>query len=326
VDLVDRDDRADEGNDGVEVLRQRLKDAMGAKEAGELEPLRVAIEVGAAGGLSREELEPATQLLQELEQLRQPLAFADVPRPEMEELMTVVTREAAMDILSRCLGFAENKGFQAMILAEFHYNNFAFCQRSGFSAEKASTLISIFKAVHTKAIVEDSLPESAARSLLGVLVDRHSQQLPPYRIGVFSRDEAAAVKAHADRTLFRHYKMYAFAYLVRQELIVRSAFERVAPPVPAASRFEASHEVDPRNVPDLEDLFLDPAAANLRAEEAAAASTAPILEQYLNPNRRAASPFADEREAHVASAIDDAMQGHLAGLEPRITAHPLSAK
>jgi hypothetical protein len=301
----------------AEARREKLKKAMQAKEAGEIEPLRVAIEVAAADGIPEDELQPAAELLQALEEERAPLTFAHVPRPEMEELQTVVAREAAVAILSRCLGFADDNGFQALILAEFHYHNFAFCQRSGFNAEKASTLISIFKVVHTKAIVEDRLPEAAARSLFEVLIDRHSQQLPPYRIGVFSREEAAAVKAYADRTFFRHYKMYAFAYVHQQELVVRSAFERVAPPVPGAVRFDKSHEVDPREVLDLQDLFMEPGAAASR-EEAGAAAIMPILEQHL----RAPSPFADERDAHVSAAIDEAMQGHLANLEPRLANLP----
>jgi hypothetical protein len=318
--LLSSANRFDEGTD---ACRQRLRDAMGAQEAGEIEPLRVAIEEATAKGLPEDELQPASQLLQELEALRQPLTFADVPRPEMEELQSAVSREKAMAILSRCLGFSEDEGFQAMILAELHYHNFAFCQRSGFSAEKTSTLISIFKAVHTKAIVEDGQPMSAARSLFEALVDRHSQQLPPYRIGVFSREEASLVKAYADRTFFRHYKMYAFAYLQRQELIVRSAFEHVAPPVPPAVKFKESHEVDPKLVPELEDLFMDTATASLRGEEAFSAATVPILEQSLRP-QCSANPFADEHDAHVAAAIDEAMQEHLAGLDPRIAAHPLA--
>jgi len=308
-----------DGPIGADAHRHRLQAAMGAKGAGDLEPLRVAIEVAAAGGISEEELQPASQLLQELEDSRSPLAFAHVPRPDMEELQTVTSRDAAVAILGRCLGFANDHGFQALILAEFHYHNFAFCQRSNFSAEKASTLISIFKTVHTKAIAEERLPEDTARTLFAALVDNHSQQLPPYRLGVFTREEAAAAKAYAERTFFRHYKMYAFAYVSTQELVVRSVFERVAEPVPAAVGFHISHEVDPRTMPDLQDLFMDPGAAN-SWRESTDLPVVPILEQYL----RQGSPYSDEREANVAAAIEEAMHPHLTNLEPRLTKHPLT--
>lgn len=293
---------------------------MEGKEAGDIEPLRVAIELAAADGQPAEELRPANDLLRELEEERQPMTFADVQRPEMEELQQVVSREAATAILARCLGLVGDDGFQALILAEFHYHNFAFCQRSCFNAEKASTTISIFKAVHTRAIIKDKLPQAVARRLFAALVDRHSEQLPPYRYGVYSREEATAVKAYADRTFFRHYKMYAFAYIQEQELFVRSAFERVAPPVPAPVRFNASHEADPRQVPELQELFLEPGAAASREDYGAAAATVPILEQHLHP--RGSSPFADEREAHVSAAIDEAMQEHMASLEARLSALP----
>jgi len=307
---------------GADDRLQRLTLAMDGKEAGDVEPLRVAIEVAAAGGASDEELQQAAELLRQLEQQQEPLTFADVPRPEMEELQRIVSREAAVAILSRCLGLEGDENFQALILAEFHYHNFAFCQRSGFNAEKASTTISIFKAVHTKAIVQDRLSGSVARSLFAALVDRHSQQLPPYRVGVYSREEAAAVKAYADRTFFRHYKMYAFAYIQQQELIVRSAFERVAPAVPVLARYDATHEVDPRQVPELQDLFQDPCAAALREDANAAMATVPILEQHLRAHARGSSPFANEREGHVSAAIDEAMQEHLSTLEPRLSVLP----
>merc|ERR1712146_466556 len=126
------------------------------------------------------------------------------------------------------------------------------------------------------------------RAFFEDLIDRHSQQIPPYRISVFSREEAANIKAYADKTFFRYYKMYAFAYLQKKELVVQCAFERVAPAVPAPARLEAAHEVDPKDVPELEELFVSSAANTLRGEELSAAAATPILEQSL----RSQSPFA----------------------------------
>lgn len=295
---------------------------MQAKGAGDVEPLRVAIEAASADGVPSEDLRRATQILRELEEAQQPLTFADVPRPQMEELQRVTSREAAVAILSCCLGLAGDKGFQALILQELHYHNFAFTQRSGFSAEKASTVISIFKTVHTKAIAQEKLPAAAAHKIFVALIDRHSQQLPPYRVGVFSREEAAAIKSYAERSFFKHYKMYAFAYVTRQELIVRSAFERVAPsqPVPPSTCFKSCHEVDPKMVPELEDLFLDP-NANALGEDAFAPPLVPLLPPNSRPDR-SADPFADEHEAKINAAIDEAMQEHLGGLDTRLELPP----
>jgi len=297
---------------------QKLEIALGAcEEGGDLEPLRVAIELAHANGVCGEEALSAAEQLSDLEAEQQPLTFTDVPRPETEELQAALSREAAVAILSRCLGLASDTSFQSDILKEFHFHNFAYCRRSSFNAEKTSTLTSIFKRVHTNAIVQGDLqrlPKNDARSMFGELVDRHSQQLPPYRVGVFSRDEAAAVKAYADKTFFRHYKMYVFAYVQTQELEVRSAFARVVPKLPEAVEFKTCHEVDPRQVPDLQDLFSkreSPTDANLEA------TAFPSMSQALEQTR-APSPFADERETAVAAAIDEVMQGHLANLDSKL--------
>jgi hypothetical protein len=308
---------ADEAVDEGAIL-QKLEVALGAcEEGGDLEPLRVAIELAHANGVCDEEAQSAAQRLSDLEAEQQPLTFTDVPRPEMEELQAVLSREAAVAILSRCLGLSSDTSFQSGILKEFHFHNFAYCQRSGFNAEKTSTLISIFKKVHTTAIAQAEFqrwPKEDARSMFCDLVDRHSQQLPPYRVGVFSREEAAAVKAYADKTFFQHYKMYVFAYVQTQELEVRSAFARVVPKLPEVVEFNTWHEVDPRQVPDLEELFSNRAsAADSKLESTAYPSLSRALEQT-----RAPSPFADERETAVSAAIDEVMQTHLGKLDAKL--------
>merc|ERR1740138_1415769 len=70
----------------------------------------------------------------------------------------------------------------AEVIAEFHYCNFMFCRQRGFSAEKTSTLLSMMKVLHSKAVVEGRLSEAQARLLLEQLLARHSRQLPPYSV------------------------------------------------------------------------------------------------------------------------------------------------
>mmetsp|Transcript_58093 Transcript_58093/g.101691 ORF Transcript_58093/g.101691 Transcript_58093/m.101691 type:complete len:344 (+) Transcript_58093:49-1080(+) len=307
--------------EGWDERRRQLKAAMVARDSGDIEPLKVAIEAAEEVGLEEKEINPAMNILRRLEEQEQPLTFTDIPRTEMEELQAAKTYDAAVAVLSKCLRLSPVQGFQSDILVEFHYHNFAFCQRSGFCAEKTSTLISIFKVVHTKAVVEEKLPEQDARFLFDELVDRHSQQLPPYRVGVFSREEAAAIKAFAARTFFRHYKMYAFAYVKCQELSVRASYERIVPVVPVAVQFRSSHEVNPREVPELQDLFLDPegmAAAEIMDPGALGAKTTGAQMRRFSSKLRAVDPVADTGEAEVASAIDEVMKGHHGALEAKL--------
>lgn len=251
-----------------EEKRRQLQAAMLARENCDVEPLRAAIEAAEARevGLSNEVVQPAIEILHKLEEQFQPITFTDVPREEMEQLQAAQSREQAVAILMRCMRVSLDDGFLSEILAEFHYHNFTFCRRMGLCVEKASTFLSIMRAVHAKAISEaphrteegGALPEAEARAFFEALVQRHSRQLPPYSAGVFSRGEAEALKAHAERTFFRLYKMHTFVYLRRQDLRVWAAEERAVPTMPSTSRFRAEHEVDPLDVPELRNLFEDP--------------------------------------------------------------------
>jgi hypothetical protein len=309
----------DEAVNEADVVRILMTAEDTYTDGDNVEPLRVAVELAHAHGVGEAMAVSAAERLSDLEAEQQPLTFTDVPRAETEELQAALSREAAVEILSRCLGLSSDTRFQSDILKEFHFHNFAYCQRSRFSAEKTSTLISIFNRVHNNVIVQGKLlavsRKADARVMFNKLVDRHSQQLPPYRVGVFSRDEAAAIKAYADKTFFQHYKMYCFAYIQREVLEVRSAFARVVPKLPEVVEFKTWHEVDPRQLPDLQDLFSN---RDSDVDAKLEATTYPSLSQALEQTR-APSPFADERETAVAAAIDEVMQGHLANLDARLT-------
>merc|ERR1719229_2084245 len=77
--------------------------------------------------------------------------------------------------------------------------------------------------------VKDRSPVEWAREQLDQLVTRHSRQLPPFSVGVFSAAEAAALREYAERTFLRHYDMYLFVTRGR----------RTSPSAPCGGRWPA---------------------------------------------------------------------------------------
>jgi len=340
-----------------EGIRRRLKEAMVARDCEDVETLRTALEAAQEVELEVEDVEPAKVLLAKMEAQTQPLAFAHVPRAEMERLHASSSREQAVEILMRCMRLSLKDGFQSEILAEFHYHNFMFCQRNRFRAETASTFLSIMQVLHSRAIVKDKMPEEQARELFEALMQRHSRQLPPYSVGAFSPPEALAARDFVGRGFFRHYKMYAFAYNHRQEVEVATVEETTAPKVPRVARLHKDFELDPREVPELQELFIDPEAAD--AEEAAATSASRLgvggsgvygelpptgLAGLLQPS--SGSPGVGRRglggypsgagedpqvaskgdgggsKADIEAAIDEALQARLGSLDARLAELP----
>jgi len=228
---------------------------MVVRDPDDIEPLRVAVEAAIAIGLETDDVQPAVELLQKLDKEQQPLAFTDIRRQDMEALQATKSRDRAVSILMRCMELTLDHGFQDEILTEFHYQNFVFCQRSNFSAEKASTFLSIMKRVHQRSIVQEKLEILEARKYFEGLMAKHSQQLPPFRSGIFSKKDVDVVRDHVNKSFFRHYKMYAFMYTQRRDLSVRAVDVRISPDVPKTNALHKIHEVDPREVPDLKDLF-----------------------------------------------------------------------
>merc|ERR1719335_500437 len=251
--------------------RSVIQAAMQAKDSGGIESLCSAIEDGKLKGLDEKaDLAPASRLLADLEQKQRFMAFTDVPREEMAEMRRCRTREDVKALLMRCMRISNEDGFQSEILAEFHFHNFGFCQKQCFSDEQASAFLSIMRLLHQKSCADSKMSIQDAFVFFRQLMDGHSVQRPPYSVGVFSPAEAAVITEYVSETFFRHFKMYQYVYVKSKELHLQVVNEDLAPPVPTAVFLHESFEVDPREVPELKDMF----EAEERAREAEAAALA----------------------------------------------------
>jgi len=244
-----------------------------ARDSEDIEALRVAIEVAREVGLEERDLLRARALLAKLEEQDRPMALTDLSRDDMGRLQASESREEAISELMGCMGLSLHDGFQAEVLAEFHYHNFLFTQSQGFNAEQASTFLSVMKHLHLTAIERQRMTQQEARDIFEDLIRRHSQQLPPFSIAAFSDEQALAIKAYADRGFFRHFRMYAHMYERQPVLSVACTEALVGPSVPDVAPLHRCFEVDPQEVVELQDLFIDASVDDGVAE---AGPSAPI--------------------------------------------------
>eukprot|EP00928_Gymnodinium_smaydae_P079951 TRINITY_DN63778_c0_g1_i1.p1 TRINITY_DN63778_c0_g1~~TRINITY_DN63778_c0_g1_i1.p1 ORF type:complete len:355 (+),score=83.64 TRINITY_DN63778_c0_g1_i1:93-1067(+) len=282
----------------------------------DIDRLRSSIE---NDSLDPDKAKAAAEALSRLEAAYRPLTFTDVNQEDMERLQRATLREEAVATLVRCMGLKGSGGFQEEILVEYHYHNYAFCQQSGLGPAKASTFLSIMKALHTRAIVQEQMPVEQARQLFDELMERHCRQLPPRSVGVLTRDEAEMLRAFAERSFFQLYTMYGFVYVAREDIEIRTKDRGDVPRLPGRAAFRASDEVNPHEVPELAHFFTDPAEEAAKAAAAAAEAAAAereAAEAALAAQRTAAQD--DDREGdEVTAAIDEAMAAHWGAIDDR---------
>merc|ERR1719238_590407 len=182
-----------------------------------------------------------------------------------------------------------------------------------FSPEQSSTLLSVMATVHEKAVVKERMSVVNAFRLFEELLERHSNQRPPFNVGVFSHAEGAAIRAYARRTFFRHYKMYLFAYIRQHELSLEAVELPVAPAIPALQPLAEGHEVDASMIPELREVF---GLFREDAETAALASSRPQSKERLSAVA-SVTPERSEVQEEISAAMDAAVQGQLGSIFER---------
>jgi len=128
------------------------------------------------------------------------------------------------------------------IVLDYHLANLRFCREAGFDAKCTSTLLSLMKQTLEGSMAGLLAPDAAFAAFKELLL-RHSVQRPPYSIGVFSLQQMAAIDEHALTGLFRHYRMYRFAFTAEQRTsVVQSPAGPVAEAPPVFQPLAAAEE------------------------------------------------------------------------------------
>ena len=162
--------------------------------------------------------------------------FKDLTRTDLATMAGKGTRDYARHVLDRVFNVEAEEGFRKEILSDFHLNNYLFCLESGFSDRKQSALCSLMAHLFRQT-VRTRLDIHAAFDLFKALLLRHSVQRPPWSVGVFSTQDVKDVTNYVLDTFFRHFKLFQYVYVTREEVRVVPA-RSLMPAMPPAVAFE----------------------------------------------------------------------------------------
>ncbi|CEM00801.1 unnamed protein product [Vitrella brassicaformis CCMP3155] len=104
------------------------------------------------------------------------------------------TRDYARHVLDRVFDIEAEQSFRKEILSDFHLNNYLFCLESGFSDRKQSALCSLMAHLFWQAV------------------------RTAWSVGVSSTQDVKDVTNYVLDTFFRHFKLYQYVYVTREEV------------------------------------------------------------------------------------------------------------
>ena len=139
------------------------------------------------------------------------LLWADLAPEAIATLDALTDEQATKETLVQLLSLPEiDDPLKTEVLLELHLNSLYFARRQGFSAEKTSALFSIIKRNHDE-MTDAFLPPQKSWEFFKALLLAHSVQRPPHSIGLFTREDCAAITQFVLDTYYRHFKLYRCA-------------------------------------------------------------------------------------------------------------------
>lgn len=134
------------------------------------------------------------------------LASMDVP-----QVRAVLRRYNKLSDGALLCTVGRNPG-QISILVDLYAHLIMFAKSRDMTPEKTSTLVGIVQKVHETSMAQ-SLTRVASYDLLRKLVVQHSVPRPPYSAAIFDVGDVQDLDEYMLTTYYRHYKMYAFAFV-----------------------------------------------------------------------------------------------------------------
>lgn len=175
--------------------------------------------------------------------------------------------------------------------------------------EKASTLVAIVKAVHTKAVGEIMTVENSF-GFFKTLALQNSVHRPPYSLGIFTFAEMKKMTEYVLRTYYRHYKLYQYAFTN----LVRMDIEPVKPFLETPEAFASLGMAIPEEEWNAKQEELARAAEEAKAKEAEekAAAEEAEREARLTAEYEAAIP------EEVTSKVEEVLAKSLAQMKEEL--------
>lgn len=101
---------------------------------------------------------------------------------------------------------------QVNILIDLYAHLLLFAKSREMSPEKTSTLVSIVQNTHEKSMA-NGFSRVTSYDYLRQLIVQHSVHRPPFSAAIFDLEDVHDIEEYLLTTYYRHYKMYAFAFV-----------------------------------------------------------------------------------------------------------------
>jgi len=107
---------------------------------------------------------------------------------------------------------------RSAILTDFSFYNIMLADEMGLTDEQTSALFSILRAVFEASFELPGAPPAAEQSfaLFKASMLKHAVDAPPDGVALFSLDEVTQIADFVSRTLYRHYRLYAYCFRTRE--------------------------------------------------------------------------------------------------------------
>mmetsp|Transcript_44370 Transcript_44370/g.73953 ORF Transcript_44370/g.73953 Transcript_44370/m.73953 type:complete len:276 (+) Transcript_44370:252-1079(+) len=231
------------------------------------------------------------------------LAWCDLSKIQIADIEKCKDRKSLEQFLSKVLDLPKyDSDIRQGILLDLYLGVLRFATSLALDPERMSTLFSLVKVNHFKAVKEHLTLEKSFAYFKKLLLE-HSVQRPPYSVSLFSFQAVKDITDWVIDTYYRHYKLYQYAFTERFTLDVKETSILVETPptlVPLAdalnSRKWAEHEEE-----------LARQAAEQHAQEQADAEAAAEAARLAALDEEYQNAIPDEISARVHKVLEEKM-------------------
>mmetsp|Transcript_2778 Transcript_2778/g.3960 ORF Transcript_2778/g.3960 Transcript_2778/m.3960 type:complete len:211 (+) Transcript_2778:174-806(+) len=147
------------------------------------------------------------------------LLWTHFSESQLRELEAARDPDECKGLLTTYLNL-EDLGFDAArqaIILDFHFYNYAYCKKMGFSPEKISTFLSIMKEIIDADIKRDDAISSLQPSYneFKRLLLLHSIERSPWSVGIFTVGDVQQLAEYALNGYFRQFRLYKYLFTQR---------------------------------------------------------------------------------------------------------------
>ncbi|KAL3658977.1 hypothetical protein V7S43_016115 [Phytophthora oleae] len=131
------------------------------------------------------------------------------------ELAQLATRHSVDDCkstLAEIFGLDLSDEKQSFLL-DFHLHNYSFCRQRHFQLSQMSVFLGICQTLMKRDFERDSTTDlKSSFEFFQAILLTHSVNRSPKSVGIFSREEVAAIVDYVTNSYYRHFQLYKYIY------------------------------------------------------------------------------------------------------------------